>query len=69
MNNWAKLFVVVFFLSMTSMAAKAETSVNKLPDYTIRKDSLSTTPQVDTTKRTVTFPNPFNVFIINEEKK
>ncbi len=68
MKNGLKILGFSLLVAFFSLEAEASTSTHKSPDYTIRKDSLSTTAIVDTNKKTVIFPNPFNVFIINDEK-
>lgn len=51
-----------------SLGSYAKTNSNKTPDYSIKKDSLISSPPVDTNKKTITFPNPFNVFMVGEGK-
>ena len=68
MKNTPKIMLCLLAVGLFSLNAEASTKPSKSINYEIKKDSLSISPAVDTTKKTITFPNPFSVFILEEEK-
>lgn len=65
----SKILISTGILLASTAIVEAKTVSNKSTDYTIRKDSLSTTIAIDTNKKVILFPNPFNLIIYSEEKK
>lgn len=69
MTLMSKILISTGILLASTAIVEAKTVSNKSNDYTIRKDSLSTTVAIDTNKKVILFPNPFNLIIYSEEKK
>ena len=69
MNYVIKIGLATFTMFALSFSTKAETTTKSSASFTIRKDSLTVQATIDTNKKVILFPNPFNFFLIGEEKK
>jgi len=68
MKKTPKVLLATMVFGIFSLASIANKTIIKTPDYTVKKDSSVTSTPVDTNKKTITFPSPFNVFFVGEEK-